>query len=208
MAGSTVYRKYLTIMAIVWAGCLLAFVAAYMVLLKPQADRRRHLDKKLVEKKQERHAAERAAQEETKAQLSAQISELREKLDAFVIDFENAGDLKFDITQIAREKEVAALSVSSGKKAKTSGKEVADSNSIEENPIDVSFISGFSQFASFVNSLERHKPVILVHQFKLGRSNKNESAYHVTLDVRALVRKPQEAEIAKLSSSRLYSVKK
>lgn len=208
MASLTVYKKYLTIAAITWAACLLAFVAAYMVLLKPQADRKRHLDKKLVEKKQELEEAEKAAEEETRAELKAQIAQLRGKLDAFVVDYENAADLKFDITQIAREKEVASLSVSSGKKDTTTGKPVADSNSIEENPIDISFVSGFNQFASFVNSLERHKPVILVHQFALGRSNKNKSAYQVTLDVRALVRKQQETETAKLSSTELYSVKK
>lgn len=208
MASLTVYRKYLAIAAIAWAACLLVFIAAYMVLLKPQADRKRHLDKKLVEKKQELKAAERAAEEQTKVELNAQIAALQGKLDAFVTDFENAADLKFDITQIAREKEVASLSVSSGKKATTLNKPVADSNSIEENPIDISFISGFNQFASFVNSLERHKPVILVHQFKLDRSNRNKSAYQVTLDVRALVRKQQETETAKSSSAQLYSVKK
>jgi Tfp pilus assembly protein PilO len=208
MASLTVYKKYLTIAAIAWAACLLALIAAYMVLLKPQADRKRHLDKKLVEKKQEHKVAERAAEEQTKIELNAQIAQLRAKLHAFVIDFENAADLKFDITQIARDKEVASLSVSSGKKDKTPNKPVSDSNSIEENNIDISFISGFNQFASFVNSLERHKPVILVHQFKLDRSNRNKSVYQVTLDVRALVRKQQETETAELSSTQLYSVRK
>lgn len=208
MAGLTVYKKYLTIAAIAWAACFLVFVAAYMVVLKPQADRKRHLDKKIVEKKQEREAAERADEERTKAELNAQIAQLREKLETFVIDFESAADLKFDITEIAREKEVASLSVSSGKKVKALNEQVADSNSIEENPIDISFISGFNEFASFVNCLERHKPVIFVHQFKLDRSNKSKSAYQVTLDVRALVRKPSETETAKLSPIQLYSVKK
>ena len=208
MASLTVYKKYLTIAVIAWAGCLLVFAAAYMVLLKPQADRKKHLDNKLIEKKQEHRAAERAAEEQVRIEMNEQIAQLREKLEAFVIDFEHAANLKFDITQIAREEEVASLSVSSGKKPQTSNTQVADSNSIEENPIDISFVSGFSQFASIVNSLERHKPVILVHQFKLDRSNKNKSAYQVTLDVRALVRKQQETETAKLSSTQLYSVKK
>jgi len=198
MAGLTVYKKYFKIGAIVWAVCLLVFIAAYMVLLKPQAERKGHLDKKLVEKKQELKTAERAAEEEAKIELNEQVAQLQKQLKAFVIDFENAVDLKFDITQIAREKEVTALSVSSGKKANASNKQTSDSNSIEEDNIDISFISGFNAFASFVNSLERHKPVILVHEFKLDRSNKNKSAYQVTLDVRALVNRERESEIAKL----------
>jgi len=198
MAGLTIYKKYLKIGAVVWAVCLLVFVAAYMVLLKPQADSKRQLDKKLVEKKQELKTAEKAAEEKNKIELNEQVAQLRKQLEAFVIDFENAVDLKFDITQIAREKEVTALSVSDGKKANTSSKPVSDSNSIEEDNIDISFISGFNEFASFVNSLERNRPVILVHEFKLDRSNRNKSAYQVTLDVRALVNRERESEIAKL----------
>ena len=133
---------------------------------------------------------------------------MRERLTDFVTDFENAADLKFDITQIAREKELASLSVGSGKRAKASAKPASDANSIDENHINISFVSGFNQFASFVNSLERHRPVILVHQFKLARSNQDKSAYQITLDVRALVKKQQETETARLSSAQLYSAKK
>lgn len=208
MANLTVYKKYLTITAVAWASCLLLFVAAYMILLKPQTDNKRHLDKKLAEKKQEHEEAEKAAEEQTKIELNEQIAQLRERLEDFVIDFENAANLKFDITEIAREKEVASLSVGSGKRTKTSKTLVSDSNSIEENDIDISFVSGFDQFASFVNSLERHRPVIFVHEFKLTRSNQDKSAYQATLDVRALVRKQQETETAKSSSVQLYSAKK
>ena len=208
MANLIVYKKYLTITAIAWAVCLVLFVAAYMILLKPQIDSKRHLGKKLTERKLEYEAAHKAAEEQTRIELNEQIAQLRERLNDFVIDFENAGDLKFDITQIAREKEVASLSVGSGKKAKTSSKPASDANSIDESHIDISFISGFNQFASFVNSLERHRPVILVHEFKLDRSNQDKSAYQITLDVRALVKKQPETEIAGLSSTQLYSAKK
>lgn len=208
MASLIVYKKYLTITAIAWAVCLLFFVAAYMILLKPQADSKSHLGKKLTEKKLEYEAAEKATEEQSKIELNERIAQLRERLRDFVIDFENAADLKFDITQIAREKEVASLSVGSGKRAKASTKSASDANSIDESQIDISFVSGFNQFASFVNSLERHRPVIFVHEFKLARSNKDKSAYQITLDVRALVKKQQETEIAGLSSAQLYSAKK
>ena len=208
MARLIVYKKYFTITAVAWAVCLLPFVAAHMIVLKPQTDNKRHLAKKLTEKKLEYEAAQKAAEEQTKIELNEQIARLRERLSDFVIDFEDAADLKFDITQLAREKELAALSVGSGKREKASAKSPSDPNSISESPIDISFVSGFNQFASFVNSLERHRPVILVHEFKLARSNQNKSAYQITLDVRALVRKRQETEIAELSPAQLYSVKR
>jgi hypothetical protein len=85
---------------------------------------------------------------------------------------------------------------------------VADANTVDETNIDISFVSGFNQFAAFVNNLERHRPVFFVHAFKIARSNQDKSVYTVTLDVRALVRRPRETEIASTSSTRLYSVKK
>ncbi len=199
MVNLTVYKKYLTVTAIAWSGCLVLFVAAFFIFLKPQIDSKQQLENKLNEKRQEYENAESAAEEETGIDLKNQIAELRERLADFVIDFENVTDLNFEITRIAREKEVAKLSVGSGRNTKAPIKKVADSNSINEKKIDISFVSGFNQFASFVNSLERNRPVIFVHEFKLDRSNRNESAYQVTVDARALVRKQNGNEIAKLN---------
>lgn len=208
MATLTVYKKYIMIMSAVWIACLLLFAAAYMVVLKPQADTKKHLAKKLAEKKQEHKAAQKAAEERTRTELNEQIARLREKLGDFVVDFEDAADLNFDITQIAREEDVASLSVGSGKSTKTAKTSVSDSNSIEENYIDISFVAGFNQFASIVNNLERHRPVIFVHEFNLSPANQNKEAYQVTLDVRALIRKPQEAKVARLSPTQHYGAEK
>lgn len=208
MVSLAVYKKYLTITATAWGICLVLFVAAHMVLLKPQYSSKQYLEKKLIEKIREHEAAEKAAEEQTGIELREQIARLQERLGDFVTEFENAADLNFDITQIAREKEVGSLSVGSGKSTKIARKNVVDSNSIDENSIEISFVSGFNQFASFVNSLERHKPVIFVHEFKLSRSNQNKSAYQVTLDVRALVKKQRESEIAKATEARPYGARK
>ena len=54
------------------------FVAAYMILLKPQINSKRHLGKTLTEKKQEYEAAEKAAEEQTRIELNEQIARLRE----------------------------------------------------------------------------------------------------------------------------------
>jgi len=208
MSRLIVYKKYLTVTAIAWGGCLMLFVAAYIVLIKPQINSKQHLEKKLSEKIQEHKAAEKAAEEQTGIELKNQIAGLQERLGDFVTEFENAADLNFDITKIAREREVASLSVGSSKSTKVSTKDVADSNSIDEKRIDISFISGFNQFASFVNSLERNRPVIFVHEFRLTRANQNKSAYQVTMDVRALVKKQREREIAKLNPMQPYGAKK
>ena len=202
------YRKYLMITVIAWAGCLVLFVAVYLVLLAPQTARKKRYDKTITERQQEYESAQRAAEEQTRIALDKEIERLRERLKDFTVDSEDSADLTFAIGQIAKEREVAAFSIGPGNKRTASKTLVADANSVDETHLAISFISGFNQFASFVNNLERHRPVFFVHQFKIDRANQDKSAYTVTLDVRALVRRPKGIETASIPSAKLYSVKK
>ena len=189
-----IYRKYLTRAAIVWAACLVLFILAYILVLGPQKSSRKHFESTLTEKKDLYEFAQRATQEQTKIRLNEQIEGLRETLKDFVVDLEDSANLTFDIGRIANEEDVSSFSIKSNDKQGIS--EIPDCNSICENHIDISFIAGFNQFATFVNALERHQPVLFVNKFTMTRSNKGESAYQVSLDIAAFVKKQQEREIA------------
>lgn len=193
-----IHKKYITKAVIVWAACLVLFLLAYIMVLRPQHINEKRLDKALAEKKRLYESAQRAAEEATRAQLNEQIKQLRDRLHDFVIDFEDSANLTFDVGQIANEKKVAAFSVK-GKENRTTSA-VPDCNAISESHMDVSFVSGFYQFATFVNALERHKPVLFVNEFTITRSNQNDAAYEVTLDVAAFVKKPRERETADKAS--------
>lgn len=199
MAFIETHKKYLMKGAIAWAVCLVLFLLAYMVALRPQNLKRKHLDGILVEKKQSFEAAQTAAQESTQAQLREQIRQLQERLHDFVIDLEDSANLTFDIGQIATERNVTAFSVKS--KTTRAVPTTDEPKHISENHIDISFIAGFHQFATFVNSLERHRPVLFVNGFTITKSNKNSSVYEVTLDVAAFVKKQQETQTADKSSA-------
>ena len=194
MAFIETHKKYLTKAAVGWAICLVMFLLAYMVVLRPQSISKRRLSDTLAEKKDLYEAAQVAAQDSTKAQLHEQIRQLQERLHDFVIDFEDSTNLTFDIGQIASEKKVGSFSVKS--KDKRGAAALPESGSIGENHMDVTFIAGFQQFATFVNSLERHRPVLFVNEFTITRSNKNDSSYEVSLDVAAFVKKQQETQTA------------
>jgi Tfp pilus assembly protein PilO len=194
-----IYRKYLTRTAIVWAACLVLFVLAHIFVLGPQKSGRRRLESTLTEKKQEYEMAQRAAQEQTRARLNEQIEGLRDILKDFVVDFEDSANLTFDIGRIANEEDVSSFSIKN--KDKQGVSEIPDCNSICENHIDISFIAGFNQFATFVNALERHQPVLFVNEFKISRSNKGQLTYQVSLDIAAFVKKQQDREIADQSSA-------
>jgi Tfp pilus assembly protein PilO len=194
-----IYRKYLIRTAIAWAACLVLFVLACIFILGPQKSGRKRLENTLTEKKQQYEMAQKAAQEQTKIRLNGQIENLQNTLKDFVLDFEDSANLTFDIGRIANEEKVASFSIKN--KDKQGFSEIPDCNSICENHIDISFIAGFNQFATFVNALERHQPVLFVNEFSISRSKKGQSAYQVSLDVAAFVKKQQDREIANQSSA-------
>ena len=193
-----IYRAYLIRTGIAWAVCLVLFVLAYMFILGPQRSSRKRLENTLKETKQQYEMAQVAAQEQTKIRLNEQIESLQGTIKDFVVDFEDSANLTFDIGQIADEERVNSFSIKSDDKQSVS--EIPDCNTICENHIDISFIAGFNQFATFVNALERHQPVLFVNEFTISRSKKGQSNYQVSLDVAAFVKKQQDREIADQSS--------
>jgi hypothetical protein len=193
-----IYKKYLIRTAVAWAACLALFVLAYTFVLGPHKSNRKRLESTLAEKKQIYELAQRAAQEQTKIRLNEEIENLQGKLKDFVLDFEDSDNLTFDIGRIANEEKVASFSIKN--KDKQGLSEIPDCNSICENHIDISFIAGFNEFATFVNALERHQPVLFVNEFTISRSNKGQATYQVSLDVAAFVKKQQDREIANKSS--------
>lgn len=189
----SVYRKYFTKVALVWAGCFVLFFFAHMLMLAPQKKSKEWLEKRLTGKKQIYSSALKAAQQETRIQLTEQIEHLRNRLKNFVIDFEDSANLTFDISRIANEKEVTSFSIETkddgGRSAATS-----DYDHIFESRIDISFLTAdFNQFAALLNALERHRPVIFVDRFAITRSERGSSDHQVNMSLAVFVRKKQDS---------------
>ncbi|MHC4174954.1 MAG: hypothetical protein ACYSW7_04595 [Planctomycetota bacterium] len=190
MVSIKIYRKYLTTAALIWAACFMLFFFVYMLVLRPQKGSKKQVENKLTEKKQMYESALKATQEETRIQLNEQIERLRNRLGDFVIDFEDSANLTFDISQIAGEEKLASFSV----KSRDSSKVLAIPNCdyICENHIDVSFGAWFPQFATFLNALERHRPVLFVDKFAVS-SGRGGSSPRVNVNLVVLTRKRQDS---------------
>jgi Tfp pilus assembly protein PilO len=206
------HKKYLMTAGIIWAACFAVFLLAYIVMLAPQRKYEKSIENKLTEREQVYESALRAARKETKIRLNEQIESLQSRLQDFVIDFENSANLTFDISQIANEKKVASFSIKSkdGRGPST----IPEAKYIRENHIVISFIGDFNQFATFLNALEKHRPVLFVDKFSITRSGQDDSAYQVSLNVAAFVKKQQSEELlsedgktADKSSMKLYGKK-
>jgi lipopolysaccharide export LptBFGC system permease protein LptF len=188
----SVYGKYFAKVALIWMGCFALFFFVYMLMLAPQKNNKKQLEKKLEEKKQMHEFALKASQNETRAQLSDQIESLRNELKNFVVDFKDSANLTFDISHIANEKGVGSFSIET-KKGSAPPQKTADKH-ISESYIDISFSTkDFNQFAALLNALERHKPVIFVNKFDITRSKKGDSEHQVKMNLAVFVRRVQDS---------------
>jgi len=182
------YRKYFTTVSLIWAACFVVFCFAYLLIISPQRNIIKQINGKLAEREQRYESIVKAAREENVARAKEEIERLRSKVAEFAANFEGAGNLTFDISQIAEQKNVTSFSI----KGKTAGgpSPTSDYKYVGENRIEIGFLSGFNEFATFLNALERHRPVIFVDGFTISRARQAEAGYQVSMNVAVLVIKP------------------
>lgn len=184
-----IYKKYITTTALVWSGSLIVFVFVYMLALSPQQRARKIIEAQLAEKKQICESATKAAQKETRLKLSQQIESLKAKLQNFALDFEDTTNLTLDISRIANEKNLNLFSIKT-----RDSKEIPNASHLYENKVYVSFTGGYRQFATFLNTLERHRPVVFIDKFAISRSNRDGAGTDkdINMTLAVLVQKPEQ----------------
>ena len=180
-----VLKEYLTTLGLVWIGCLIVFVFVYMLAVKPQSRYRHKLAKELEEKKQSYIDAREISNKEARKKLALDVEKLQQQLHRFVADANDSANLTFDISRIANKINVVSFSIK-GRNSKGAF-EIPQCKLIGENKMDISFGGDFSQFASFLNALERHEPVLFVDSFKIDRSKREDEANKVSMSLSVFV---------------------
>ena len=186
-----IHKKYITTIAAVWTGCFILFLAAYIILLVPQQKSKKRIEGQLAEVMQKHNSALTANQEDTKKRKNEEIEKLRETMKNFAYDYEDSANLTFDISQIANNKKVNSFSFKMQEDSR--GSQGSDLQYIQENSIDISFIGDFIQFATILNALERHQPVVFVDNFKITRSALEDSNHRTNMKLAVFLRKPQDS---------------
>lgn len=184
-------KKHLAVVALTWAGCFVLFLLAYVFILGPQSRSKKQIAKELLEAKQTYERTVTAAQDEAKAQLSEELQDLQNRLEQFVVDIGDSANLTFDISQIANENRVNSFGINS--KDKAVSPLAPKFNHITERSIHVSFAAGFNQFATFLNTLERNRPVLFVDKFVITRSDRDNTGHQVNMDLAVFVKKQQDS---------------
>lgn len=199
MSFFQIHKKYLETSGLIWSICLAIFLIVYLAVLGPQKDYKENVERNLAEKKEIYESALGAAKEETIVRREEEIEVLRNKLRGFVIEFEDSANLTFDISRVANEKKVSSFSVKS--KDGRGITEIPDCKYIGESHIEIEFVGDFFQFASFLNELERHRPVLFVKKFTITKSRQDNSNCQVSLSVAVLVEMHEGNKAAKQEQS-------
>lgn len=183
-----IYKKNLATVALVWTGCFILLLLVYMVVLVPQGKSKEYIENELVKAEQKYQSALKAAEEDTKKELGEQIEQLKTKVGAFVVDVDDLANLTFDIGNMAREHKIASFSIKA--KGQDVFSEIPNCKYIGEHYIDISFNGQFTQFVVFLNSLERHQPVIFIDDFTVTRSRaQSKTENRANLNVAVFVKK-------------------
>lgn len=184
------YRKYFTTVGLIWAGCLIVYIFTYVIVLAPQRKSKKEIESKLSETKRLYDSAINASKEETKISLNEEINNLRSKVKDFIIEFEESANLTFDISQLAKERQVDSFNIKTQENSRASAQ--VDLKYLRENKININFEGDFNQFASLLNALERHRPVVFVDNFKVLRSREVNTGHKASMNLAVLVRKKEE----------------
>jgi hypothetical protein len=184
------YKKYLMTMGMVWAGSLVVFIIIYVLLISPQIKVKADLNRQLTDAKRLFDSAVAAANEDNKKKLVAEVDSLKVKISGYAADPAESANLTFDIGRLAGDKQLGSFTVKTPDQAW--GSEQIDSKNLQENRVDVSFNSDYKRFAAFLNSLERHRPVIFINRFKLTRGEQGLSSGKADMDLSFYVKKKTE----------------
>jgi hypothetical protein len=185
-----VYKKYFTTVALMWAACFTVFLFGYLLFLAPQNSIKKQIENKLSNKKQRYESVTKVAQEENRIRVKEEIERLRNRLADFAVDFKDSANLTFDISKIAGEKRITAFNIRS--RGTEAVSPMPNCKYICEGRIEVSFIAGFNQFATFLNALERYRPVLFVDSFTISHSRQDEASCQTTLNAAMFIRIQQE----------------
>jgi len=178
-------KKYCTIVALIWAACVILFFFVYMLVLEPQRREKKNIANQLAEHKQAYDSAVKAAEEETQAHLTSQVAGLQKRMSDFVVASGDSSNLTFDISETAGQHRIESFSIKSQSGRDSPGG--TEFNYISEHRFDVTFAAGLDQFAGFINALERHHPVLLVDTFLITRADRPDQGHKAKLNLTALV---------------------
>ena len=187
------YKKYMITAGAILASGILLTILMYVFLLLPQKDIIKTVKEDLEDKKQELQSMQNVVTKKSQTELLVHIEDMEKKLSGFVLDFEDTGDLTFDLTKLASQIGVGSFSCSS-RRGPQEYEEIYNCYRIGGIYTTINFKSSFNKFARLLNSLERNKPIVLLDKFSIERKLGSKSGHAVEMSLVVFVQRPPEEE--------------
>ncbi len=187
-------------LGMIWIVAMIGCGIAYGLLTYPAQQELDGLKRRLQRQMQEYEITVEQTSETAKARLQEELDANRALLDQFVVASESLTPVHLEIRRIAQELELKEFSSQSRSQADLS--EIPGCTRIGEKYIDIEFKGTYTQFAAFLNDLERMTPVLFVDRFSVARRGQLSEEPAVSITVAVLVKTPQEGNPTSPSPSR------
>ena len=185
-----VYVKYFKVVALIWTASLLLGGAFYGFVVIPQNQKSKTMTRKAAEIANKYNDAQIAAGQDVQKKLQDEITHLRQKLDKYAVDFMDSARITFAISELAEKYELKNSKIQSvqGKVAE----KIPNCTNICQSGINLSFTSGFYEFAKMLNNLERNSPVVFVDRFSITKSPNENAGNQASMTLSVFVYKPEQ----------------
>ncbi len=170
-----------------WGPCLLAAAASYAVILRPQQNCMRQLEAKVAKGREEYARALQAAKDNDQKRLMQEVEVLHERVEDFVVPKEEAPNLAFTIGTLANGARLESFGM---RPVNRTGVDAPPRwERVGEKRLALSFAASFRGFAAFLNTLERHRPILLVETFAINRPVEKGAQPQADMELAVLVEK-------------------
>ncbi len=172
---------------------MVACGGAYQFLLKPEQDALAATTRKINEKERLYNIILDSTTQQAKQANISKVKDAQDRFRNFVTRPELISDMTLSMNRIASQLKLDLFSTKG--KSEDSFEEIANSKILGVNEIGVTFTSSFNQFASFLTTLERHKPVMLIDTFSISREPKNDLKNSAKLAINILTQTDSKTEL-------------
>ena len=187
------HKKFLVIWALAWGTSLPLLVTIHILLITPQKEKLEILNNELAEKEQQHNTAEIAHDTETRTQLSRETERLNKKLAEYVVEYDDLSKVNFSVKKLAYEAGLRNFDISLVNPELYQS--IANCYRIGSMNVRLSFNSTFNELARFINTLERHKPIIFVEEFSVEQPSGTETELQMRMNFSTFVRLPFTEDI-------------
>ena len=186
-----VRNKYVFMIVATWIPCIALGIAFYLFALEPQMQQVGTLEMELTDARQLYSRAVEAARPENQLRLTQEAQKLNKRVADFILRPETAPDLAFEIAELASTTEVESFTMKPQDRAGLEA--LPNCERIGERRINVAFASHFHQFATLLNSLERHRPVLFIETFAITRPRQETEKPRIDMQLAVLVEKSRSS---------------